>query len=133
MDAVLAKSLRDVISTVSSTFYGDCVTFEMATERNVDGFLTTEWIAVPHPRQKNEYLVDLLCCLAPDATIGGQSERRLKTHTRSNSRQKLALVDHYPNITTAFRAVVNGKVWDITGIVNDNKVGMLLFLDETSA
>ena len=133
MDAALVDSLRDALHMVSRTFYSDCVTFEMAKERNVDGIMTREWLPVPHPERKNEYLTNLNCCVAPDATIGGQAERRLKTHTRNSSRQKLALAEYYPNITKAFRAVVNDKAWDIVGISNDNQVGMLLFLDETTA
>ena len=124
----VARSLRRM-----ARFYTNRVTFEMAIEENEDGLINRVWRPVPHPVCEDKFLVDLPCLRAPDAGVSGQTERGLATHTINSSRQRLALPEYYPNLVPSLRAVVDGVLYNIVGIADDNESGMLLLLERSSA
>lgn len=126
-------ALANLFTRIEKRFYSNRVTFEMAIEENVDGRIKRTWQPVPHPHCEHEYLVDIPCLLGPDAGASGQTERHLVTHTASHDRYKLALAQNFGNLAKTFRAIVDGREFNITGLASDNTTGMLIFLEESSA
>lgn len=123
------------LTDVATTYYKNRTTIEMALEQNVDGRLKRTWVKAPRDPEKphDSYLENLPSLLAPNVTASGQAERGYSTHTLSAQSWRLALAEYFPHIVDTFRAVVDGRIYNITGVANDNGMATLLFLRRISS